>query len=75
MNLYDEIGVRRVLNASGSMTFLGGSLIAPEVLEAMDQAARSFVSMPDLMHWAGGEIARLTRGAGQGTAAAAARIF
>ncbi|MDP6982722.1 MAG: hypothetical protein QGG05_06510 [Candidatus Latescibacteria bacterium] len=31
-SVYDEIGVRRVINASGSMTYLGGSLIAPEVL-------------------------------------------
>ena len=32
-HLYDEIGVTRVINASGSMSYLGGSLIAPEVLE------------------------------------------
>ena len=28
MHLYDEIGVTRVINASGSMTYLGGSLIS-----------------------------------------------
>ena len=59
-HLYDEIGVTRVINASGSMTSLGGSLIAPEVLEKMNEAARSFVVVKELMDWAGAEIARLT---------------
>ena len=59
-HLYDEIGVARVINASGSMTYLGGSLIAPEVLEKMNEAAGAFVVMEELMDWAGGEVARLT---------------
>ena len=40
--VYDEIGIRKVINASGSMTYLGGSLIAPEVQEKMAQAAEAF---------------------------------
>ncbi len=60
-HLYDEIGVTKVINASGSMTYLGGSLIAPEVLEKMNEAATSFVVMEELLDWAGAEIARLTR--------------
>ncbi len=59
-HLYDEIGVTRVINASGSMTYLGGSLIAPEVLEKMNEAAGAFVVMEELMAWAGMEVARLT---------------
>lgn len=59
-HLYDELGVTRVINASGSMTYLGGSLIAPEVLEKMNQAATSFVVMDELMDWAGDQIAALT---------------
>lgn len=58
-HIYDEIGVTRVLNAAGSMTYLGGSLIAPEVLEKMNEAATSFVVMEELLDWAGAEIARL----------------
>ena len=42
MSIYDEIGIPRVINAAGSMTYLGGSLIAPEVLEAMKSAAGVF---------------------------------
>ena len=41
--IYDDIGVTRVINAAGSMTYLGGSLIAPDVLAAMNEAAGSFV--------------------------------
>ena len=48
-HLYDEIGGTRVINASGSMTYLGGSLIAPEVLEKMREAAGAFVVMEELM--------------------------
>ena len=60
MSIYDEIGIRRVLNASGSMTYLGGSLIAPDVVEKMGEAARSFIVMEELVEWACGEVARLT---------------
>jgi L-seryl-tRNA(Ser) seleniumtransferase len=60
MDIYDEIGVARVVNASGSMTYLGGSLMPPEVVEAMARASRSFVRMRELMQWAGREIARIT---------------
>ena len=60
MSVYEEIGMRKVLNASGSMTYLGGSLIAPEVVEKMNEAARSFVVMEELLEWACGEVARLT---------------
>ncbi len=60
MDIYTELGVTRIINASGSMTVLGGSLMAPEVVEAMDRAARAYVDMHELMAWAGDEIARLT---------------
>ncbi len=60
MSIYDEIGIPRVINAAGSMTYLGGSLIAPEVLDAMQSAAGSFVFIEDLLQWASKEIAALT---------------
>jgi D-glucosaminate-6-phosphate ammonia-lyase len=60
MSIYDEIGIPRVINAAGSMTYLGGSLIAPEVLEAMKSAAGSFVFIEDLLAWASKEIAAQT---------------
>ena len=59
-SIYDEIGVTTVINASGSMTYLGGSLMAPEILEAMNRAAGQFVRMDELIAWGGAEIARIT---------------
>ncbi|MDQ1246261.1 MAG: Aminotransferase class V-fold PLP-dependent enzyme [Actinomycetota bacterium] len=59
-SIYDEIGVTAVINASGSMTYLGGSLMAPETLAAMNRAAGQFVRMDELMTWGGAQIARLT---------------
>jgi seryl-tRNA(Sec) selenium transferase len=35
MNVYEDLGVRRVVNAYGNLTTLGGSLMPPEVTEAM----------------------------------------
>ncbi len=60
MDIYAELGVTRVINASGSMTVLGGSLMAPDVIAAMNRAAAAFVDMFALMAWAGREIAALT---------------
>lgn len=59
-SIYDEIGIPTVINAEGSMTYLGGSLMAPEIMEAMTRAGEHFVPIADLMAWAGQEIARLT---------------
>ncbi|MFB6135569.1 MAG: aminotransferase class V-fold PLP-dependent enzyme [Halobacteriaceae archaeon] len=58
--IYDELGVTTVVNARGSMTALGGSLLPPEVVEAMDRAAGSFVRMEELLDWAGREVAAVT---------------
>ena len=60
MSIYDEIGLPRVINAAGSMTYLGGSLMHPEVLEAMRSAAGSYVFIEDLLKWASDEIAAHT---------------
>ena len=43
LGAFRDLGVRRVINAAGTLTSLGGSLIDTEVLEAMDEAATSFV--------------------------------
>jgi L-seryl-tRNA(Ser) seleniumtransferase len=60
MSVYDELGVKRVINAWGTMTSLGGSLMLPEVVEAMDEAATAFVDMDELQRQAGKVIAQKT---------------
>jgi len=60
VGIYDDLGVRPVINASGILTRLGGSRMAPEVLTAMTEAAAAFVHIGDLQERAGGVIAEVT---------------
>ena len=59
MDIYSKLGVRKIINACGYATDLGGSLMAPEVLESMAQASRSNVDMRELHEKAGRRIAEL----------------
>jgi D-glucosaminate-6-phosphate ammonia-lyase len=60
MSIYDELGLRTVINASGTLTRLGGSRMAPEVLAAMAEAAAAFVPIDDLQARAGDVLAEIT---------------
>ena len=60
-NPYQELGVTTVINGEGTMTTLGGSLIRPEVEVVMAQAARHFVSIPELEAAAGKRIAQMLK--------------
>jgi L-seryl-tRNA(Ser) seleniumtransferase len=57
---YQDLGLRKVINAMGTVTILGGSLMPREVLDAMYDAARMFVSLPELHEKAGERVARYT---------------
>ena len=56
MITYDDIKVGTFINASGTVTTLGGSLMPEPVVEAMVQASRSFVGLDEL-HERGGQVA------------------
>ncbi len=56
---YRNLGVTPIINASGSVTRLGGSRTRPEVLEQMAGTARVMVNIDELNRKAGAEIARL----------------
>jgi len=60
MDVYDELGVTKVINGSATLTALGGSLMPPEVLAAMAQAAGHFVDIDELQHKVGSRIAEWT---------------
>jgi uncharacterized pyridoxal phosphate-dependent enzyme len=60
-NPYEELGVTTVINGEGTMTTLGGSLIRPEVEAVMAQAARHFVSIPELEVAAGKRITQMLK--------------
>ncbi len=75
MGIYDRFGVRARINAAGLVTRLGGSLMPVEVLEAMREAAGSFVDMAELQAAASAVIARHTGAeAGLVTSGAAAGL-
>jgi len=57
MITYKQLGIKPFINASGTITTLGGSLMPPEVLDAMREASRSFVDLNDLVVKAGEYLA------------------
>jgi L-seryl-tRNA(Ser) seleniumtransferase len=61
MTIYEALGVRRVINASATLTRLGGSLMPPPVVAAMAEAAEAFIDLPELQRKVGERIAALTR--------------
>jgi L-seryl-tRNA(Ser) seleniumtransferase len=60
MDIYERLGVTKRVNGAGLLTRLGGSLMAPEVLDAMREAAGSFVDMAELQTRASAIIATHT---------------
>ena len=58
-NVYTRLGVKPVINAVGTVTVLGGSIMPPEVVRAMDEASRYFVPVPELQQKVGARIAEL----------------
>lgn len=58
MVTYQDLGVKPFINASGTITTLGGSLMPPEVVEAMQRAAGAFIPLEDLNVKAGEYLAR-----------------
>ncbi len=71
----ERLGLRPIINVSGTMTALGASIIVPEAIQAMAEIAPQFVEMDDLQRKASAVIARLTGGeAGFVTASAASGI-
>ena len=59
MDIYDRLGVRKVINAHGLITTLGGSRMPREAFKAMEEAGAHFVSLNELHEKAGKYIADL----------------
>jgi L-seryl-tRNA(Ser) seleniumtransferase len=57
-DVYGELGVRKIINAAGTFTALGGSLMPPEVIAAWTAASTSFVDLLELQDCVGKSIAR-----------------
>lgn len=55
-----ELGLRPVINVSGTMTSLGASIVVPEAVSAVTRVLTEFVEMGDLLRRASHTIAELT---------------
>jgi L-seryl-tRNA(Ser) seleniumtransferase len=55
-----DLGLRPVINVSGTMTSLGASIVVPEAVEAVSAVLTEFVEMGDLHRRASQVIAELT---------------
>ncbi len=82
-SIYKDLGIKPIINATGSVTALGGSIIADEVRAAMEMSNDVYVPMSELEQKAGAEIARIldvpaayiTSGAGSALTLAAAAFM
>jgi len=59
MGIYQEMGVKELINCMGPVSKIGGSLMPQEVIVAMQEAAKSFISMDELLGESGKKIAKL----------------
>jgi uncharacterized pyridoxal phosphate-dependent enzyme len=60
-DFFKELEVTPVINAAGTMTFLSGSLMMPEVLEAINSTSHDFANMYELQDKAGAKIAEMLK--------------
>ena len=58
-DLFKELGVTPVINAGVTMTFLSGSLMMPEVLDAINSTAHDFANMYELQDKVGAKMAEM----------------
>ncbi|AWT60315.1 MAG: D-glucosaminate-6-phosphate ammonia lyase [Candidatus Moanabacter tarae] len=56
---YESIGVRPLINCKGTITMVGGSIMLPTVIDAMNDAAKCYVNLEELMEAVGARIAEL----------------
>lgn len=63
MGIYEDLGLKPIINADSRMTAIGGSIMLPQVMAAMEEASRHHVDMFVLQQRVGERIAALTNNA------------
>ncbi len=58
-DLFKEFGVRTFINAAGTLTYMTGSLMHDEVLEAINTSAKEFCLLDELQDKVGEKIAKM----------------
>lgn len=59
MSIYDDLGIKSIINGWGTVTKIGGSKMDPEVLAAMNEAGGAYVDILTFHEKAGKRIAEL----------------
>ena len=57
---YESLGLKPVINASATLTKLGGSRMPTEVVQAMEEASHAFIDLFEMQERVGKKIAQLT---------------
>src|SRR5437660_1084736 len=57
--VYEALGLKPLINAAGTFTALGGSVVPPEVVAAWMEASKHFVDLVQLQDKVGEKIAKL----------------
>lgn len=60
MDIYDELGIRKIINCAGTYTIVGGSRMGDAALKAMADAAHAHVSIKALQQEIHARLAELT---------------
>jgi L-seryl-tRNA(Ser) seleniumtransferase len=63
VGIYEDLGLKPIINADSRMTAIGGSIMLPQVMAAMEEASRHHVDMFVLQQRVGERIAALTNNA------------
>lgn len=58
-DFYKELGLRTFINAQGTWTYLTGSLMRPEVMDAINYASRQYVNFNELQDVVGRRLAEM----------------
>ncbi|UYM06865.1 aminotransferase class V-fold PLP-dependent enzyme [Solicola gregarius] len=58
-DLFAEVGIEPLINARGTMTYLSGNLMLPEVVDAIRATSHEFVNMYELQDAVGAKLAEL----------------
>ncbi|NLV91117.1 MAG: hypothetical protein GX030_01810 [Firmicutes bacterium] len=76
MDIYERLQVKKMINAAGTYTVIGGSRMSQTTLQAMAEAAAYHVDLPQLQRAVGRRLAELTRNeAAYVTCGAAAALY
>jgi uncharacterized pyridoxal phosphate-dependent enzyme len=60
MGIFEQFGLRKIINASGKMTALGASAVGDEIALTLKQASQDYVDIDELMNYTGHVISEIT---------------